>query len=49
MIPKLRSGQDLNLQVDLSCRLDATTAPITQAEIRQIIDDLGLTGQVRVD
>ena len=49
LIPKLRSGQDLCIQVDLSCRLDATAAPTTQAEIRRIIDDLGLTGQVRVE
>jgi hypothetical protein len=49
LIPKLRSGQDLNIHVDLSCRLDATAAPTTQAEIRRTIDDLGLTGQVRVD
>jgi len=49
LIPKLRSGQDLNIRVDLSCRLDATTAPRTQAELRQLIEDLGLTGQVRVE
>lgn len=44
-----RVCQDLNIQVSLSCRLEPSTAPTTQAEIRRIIDDLGLTGQVRVE
>jgi len=49
VIPKLRSGQDLKVQVDLSCRLDAAAAPRTHAEIRQLLDDLGLTAEVRVE
>jgi hypothetical protein len=33
----------------LGADVDASTTPRTQGELRQLIDDLGLTGQVRVE
>lgn len=49
LIPKIRAGQDVQVKVELSCRLDATTAATTESDIRQILEDLGLGGKVKVE
>ncbi len=49
LIPKLRSGTDLKVGVDLSVTLSGDQVQNLQAELRQILDDLGLTGSVRIE
>jgi hypothetical protein len=48
LIPKMRAGQDVEMKVELSWHLDAAVAGGAEAEIRQILDDLGLGGLVKV-
>jgi hypothetical protein len=48
LIPKLRTGKDLTVQVMFDVAVDATHAASVQAELRQILEDLGLAGQVSV-
>jgi hypothetical protein len=49
IIPKLRSGDELNVGLDLSVRVDAAAARNLEAELRQLLNDLGLDGRVRVE
>ncbi|MBI3078692.1 MAG: hypothetical protein HYY85_17180 [Deltaproteobacteria bacterium] len=49
ILPKLRTGGTLKVGVDLSVTLDAHLARTLEAELRQAVDDLGLSGQVRVE
>jgi len=49
LIPKVRSGQDVQVRVELSCRIDSTAAGAAEADIRQILEDLGLAGAVKVE
>jgi hypothetical protein len=37
------------VKVELSCRLDSATAATTESDIRQILEDLGLSGKVKVE
>jgi len=48
-IPKLRSGSELKIGVEFSILLDGRQAQTLELEIRQILDDLGLTGQIRLE
>ncbi len=48
VIPKLNAGRDLEVRIDLSCPLDTASAPAAENEIRQILEDLGLSGVVKV-
>lgn len=49
LLPKLRSGSDLKLGVDFSVKINAHFASNTEAELRQIIQELGLDGQIRIE
>ena len=49
LIPKLRSGSELKIGVEFSILLDGRQAQTLELEIRQILDDLGLTGQIRLE
>ena len=48
LLPKLRSGRDLRIGVEFSVTVDSTAASSLEADLRQALDDLGITGQVRV-
>ena len=43
LIPKLRSGTDLRVGVDFSVTLSGDQAQNLESELRQILDDLGLS------
>ena len=49
LIPKLRQGAELRVGVDFQVTLDASRASSLMAELRQILQDLGLSGQVQVE
>ena len=49
ILPKLRSGDELIVGVEISVSVDAGLTQSFQAELRQALDDLGLRGQVSVD
>jgi len=49
ILPKLRSGKDLKIGVDFSVTVETARAGDLQAEIRQILNDLGLTDSVDLD
>jgi len=49
LLPKLRGGENPTARVELSCIADSKSVATLTEEIRQILEDLGLAGQVRVD
>lgn len=49
ILPKLRSGTELQIGVDFRVTLKSDTAQSMKSELRQILDDLGLTGKVVVE
>lgn len=49
IIPKLRSGSDLRLGVDLSVTVDSAAAKQLDQDLRQIVDDIGLGDSLRVE
>ncbi|MDP3938832.1 MAG: AAA family ATPase, partial [Deltaproteobacteria bacterium] len=49
VIPKLRTGSDLKLRVELSVTVDSQGARQLELDLRQAIDDIGLTESVRVE
>ena len=49
LIPKLRSGQDLKVNVSFTLQVSTETSKNLIAELKQILDDLGLADKVRVD
>jgi len=48
ILPKLRSGSDLKVGVEFTVTIDGQTAQSFEAELRQIIEDLGLTDKIRI-
>ena len=48
VLPKLRGGQELTVTVDLRAAFGQATAQAAEAELRQILDDLGLADKVRI-
>ncbi len=48
LLPKLRSGQDLTVGVEFSVTVDAGVASSLENDLRQALEDLGITGQVRI-
>jgi hypothetical protein len=48
LLPKLKGGTDLNLDVGFSVTVDAEVASHLESEIRQIIQDLGLTHRLEI-
>jgi len=49
VLPKLRSGGDLKLGVDFTVSLDAVRARNIRSEICQLLDDLGLSDELRIE
>ena len=49
ILPKLRSGDDLQVSVDFSVSVNSQTVNYMQTELQQILDDLGLSNRVRVE
>ena len=49
MLPKLRSGSDLRIGVDFSVTLSAEAASGLANELRQVLQELGLSETVRVE
>jgi len=49
ILPKLRSGEKLQVGIDLVVMTGADTANDLKTELRQILLDLGVAGSVRVE
>jgi hypothetical protein len=49
LIPKLKSGTELKVGVKFVVTLDAKQADYTETELKQVLDDLGLTGKVQIE
>jgi hypothetical protein len=49
LIPKLRSGSALQADVEFAVTVKADQAKAMELELRQILEDLGLGGQLRVE
>jgi hypothetical protein len=49
LITKLRSGNDLRIDVGFSVSIDAKLAGNFESELRQILEDLGLADKIRVE
>ena len=49
IIPKLRSGSDLKIDVVFSVSVDGPVAQSFEADLHQILEDLGLAGKVRIE
>lgn len=49
VIPKLRSGSDLKIGISFSVTIDGKQAQSFEADLKQILDDLGLSGCVRIE
>jgi len=49
ILPKLRSGADLKVGVDFSVTVNAAVAEGLASDLRQIVQELGLTATVRFD
>lgn len=48
LIPKLRSGSDLKAEVSFSVTLDGKAVGSFEAELRQILEDLGIEDLVKI-
>jgi hypothetical protein len=48
VLPKLRSGSDLKIGIDFSVTVEGQLARTFETDLRQILEDLGLTGRVQV-
>lgn len=48
VLPKLRSGTNLKVGVEFAVDVDAKFAKNAEADLRQIIDELGLSAQIKV-
>jgi hypothetical protein len=49
ILPKLRSGSDLKIGLDFSVIVSVDSANGLAAELRQILQELGLAAAVRVE
>jgi len=49
VIPKLRNGSDLRIGIDFSVAVEGRLAQSFELDLKQILEDLGLTGRVRVE
>jgi len=48
-LPKLRSGSGLRIGIDFSVTVESAVAQSFEADLKQILDDLGLSGQVQIE
>jgi hypothetical protein len=49
LLPKLKSGTELKVGVDFLVKVDGAAAAHLESDLRQILDDLGLRGSVRIE
>jgi len=49
LIPKLKSGSDLKVRIEFTVKIDAKQADYAETELKQVLDDLGLTGKVHIE
>jgi hypothetical protein len=49
ILPKLRSGSDVRIGIQFTVTVDGNAAQNFESELRQVLDDLGLSGRVRVE
>jgi len=49
ILPKMRSGSDLKVGIDFSVTVESTVAQSFQAELQQILQDLGLSDRVQIE
>ena len=49
ILPKLRSGAELQIGVDFRVSLKTDAARSMKAELNQALDDLGLSGKVIIE
>jgi hypothetical protein len=47
LIPKLRSGSELKVDVGFSLSIDSKTTASFESDLRQILEDLGLADKIR--
>jgi hypothetical protein len=48
-LPKLRSGTDLKIGIDFSVSMEAGIAKSFEAELKQILEDLGLPDRIKIE
>ena len=48
LLTKLRKGQDLKIEVEFGVTVNSEVAAAFEAELRQVLDDLALTGKVHI-
>jgi hypothetical protein len=49
ILPKLRSGEDLKIVVDLSATFDGSAGNDVKTDLRQVLRDLGLDGSISIE
>ena len=49
LLPKLRSGEDLSVGIEFTVCIDSQFAQNMETELRQVLDDLELKDQVKVE
>ncbi len=49
LLPKLRSGSELKIGIEFSVTVEMGVAQTFQTDLKQVLDDLGLVDQVRVE
>jgi len=49
ILPKLKAGADLSVVVEFSVVVKSEAAKSLETELRQILDDLELTGKFRIE
>jgi hypothetical protein len=49
VLPKLRTGDELTVGVEFSVTVKSELAASLEAELRQVLDDLGLGGKMRIE
>ena len=49
LLPKLRSGEDLSVAIEFTVLVHSQFAQNMETELRQVLDDLELKDQVRVE
>ncbi len=49
IIPKLKSGDDLKIEIDFSVSLNVESIRSLETDLRQAVEDLGLGGKIRIE
>ncbi|MBU2260606.1 MAG: hypothetical protein KKF02_01590 [Proteobacteria bacterium] len=49
VLPKLRGGTDLKIGISFSVTVEASLSRGFETDLRQILDDMGLSGRVRIE